>query len=59
MRWHRHQVSTASHWHSVRMHHPDVWDWCAHHEEVERHVHERRRLALLRLRRESRTQAAA
>jgi hypothetical protein len=23
-----------------------VWDWCAHHEEVERHLHRRHRLTV-------------
>jgi len=55
MRRHRHMVSVveshstgrtsrAVRWHSVRVHHEDVWDWCAHHEEVIRHLQARRLL---------------
>jgi len=55
MRRHRHMMSAVedhstgwmgrvSRWHSVRVHHEDVWDWCAHHEEVLGHVHEQRRM---------------
>jgi hypothetical protein len=38
MRLHRHQVGRTNRWHSVRAHHDDAWDWCAHHEEVEHHL---------------------
>jgi hypothetical protein len=38
MRLHRHQVDTTNRWHSVRAHHDDAWDWCAHHEEIEHHL---------------------
>ena len=38
MRFHRHQAGRTSRWHSVRARHDDVWDWCAHHEEIERHL---------------------
>jgi hypothetical protein len=37
MRLHQHQVGGTNRWHSVRAHHDDAWDWCAHHEEIERH----------------------
>ena len=43
MRFHHHQVGRTSRWHSVRARHDDVWDWCAHHEEVERYMARRRR----------------
>lgn len=42
------RVSRGDRWHSVRIHHAEVWSWCAHHEEVERYLHERRRLSLMR-----------
>jgi hypothetical protein len=45
MRFHRHQVGRTSRWHSVRVRHQDVWDWCAHQEELERHLVWRRREA--------------
>jgi len=38
MRFHRHQVGRTSRWHSVRARHDDVWNWCAHHEEIERYL---------------------
>jgi len=38
MRFHRHQVGRTRRWHSVRTRHEEVWDWCAHHEEIERHL---------------------
>ena len=47
MRLHRHQTGKASSRHSVRLRHDHVWDWCAHHEEVQRHLQRRRRLAAL------------
>ncbi len=43
MRFHRHQVGRRSRWHSVRVHHEDAWEWCAHHEEIERYLARRRR----------------
>ena len=46
MRFHRHQTGRTVRWHSVRMRHDEVWDWCAHHEEVERYLHRRRRLTV-------------
>jgi hypothetical protein len=46
-------------WHSVRVRHAQVWDWCAHQEEVERHLQQRRRLAaLLHARRHWKLEAA-
>ncbi len=42
MRLHRHQIGRTNRWHSVRAHHDDAWDWCAHHEEVEHHPEVRR-----------------
>lgn len=42
MRLHRHRLGKANHWHSVRARHDSAWDWCAHHEEVEQHLEERR-----------------
>ena len=45
MRLHRHQVGRVSRWHSVRVYHRDIWDWCAHHEEVECHQRQSRRFA--------------
>ena len=50
------RVSRAIRWHSVRLHHEDVWDWCAHHEEVRGRVHERRRVRMVR---PARTRAVA
>ncbi len=44
MRFHRHQVGRADRWHSVRVRHEDAWEWCAHHEEIERHLTKRRKL---------------
>ena len=38
MRFHHHQAGRTSRWHSVRARHEDVWDWCAHHEEIECHL---------------------
>ena len=46
MRLHRHHVGSAVRWHSVRLRHQDMWDWCAHHEEVERRPHPQRRSTL-------------
>lgn len=43
MRFHRHQVDRVTRWHSVRVRHNDVWEWCAHQEEVSRHLERRRR----------------
>lgn len=42
MRFHRHQVGRTGRWHSVRQRHEDVWDWCAHREELERYQLSRR-----------------
>jgi hypothetical protein len=47
MRLHRHQVGRAERWHSVRVRHERLWDWCAHHEEIERYLSRRRRLKQL------------
>jgi hypothetical protein len=44
MRLHRHRVEGADRWHSVRVRHDDAWDWCAHQEEIERHLSEGRKL---------------
>ncbi len=44
MRFHRHLTGGANRWHSVRVRHEDAWDWCAHREEIERHLSERRKL---------------
>jgi hypothetical protein len=46
MRLHKHQAGRTSNWHSVRRRHDSVWDWCAHHEEVEKHLQMQRRKAL-------------
>ena len=46
MRLHRHQVGRVSRWHSVRARHGRVWDWCAHREEVVRHLGRQRRGSL-------------
>ncbi len=46
MRFHHHQVGRTNRWHSVRVRHGNVWDWCAHHEEIERAQRERRRSSL-------------
>jgi len=43
MRFHRHQVGRVGRWHSVRMRHHDVWEWCAHREEIMRRLERRRR----------------
>ena len=43
MRLHWHRAGRTNRWHSVRAHHDDAWDWCAHHEEVERHLSIHRR----------------
>ena len=43
MRLHRHQVGREKRWHSVRARHESAWNWCAHHEEVTRHLSHRRR----------------
>jgi hypothetical protein len=37
MRFHRHVVARTKRWHSVRVRHDGVWDWCAHQEEIEQH----------------------
>jgi hypothetical protein len=59
MRWHKHQVGRALFLHSVRVRHKAVWDWCAHQEEVERHLQESRRAeGALRARKGWRLQAA-
>jgi len=42
MRFHKHPVGRASRWHSVRVRHEQVWDWCAHHEDVDRYQRRRR-----------------
>ena len=46
MRFHRHQVGRTNRWHSVRVRHEDVWNWCAHHDEIEWAQRERRRRSL-------------
>ena len=38
MRTHRHQMGRANRRHSVRAHHDQAWDWCAHREEIEHHL---------------------
>ncbi len=45
MRLHRHLIRRSVRWHSVRVRHEEVWDWCAHREEVERHLQRQRRSA--------------
>ncbi|MFB3883166.1 MAG: hypothetical protein ACE149_18005 [Armatimonadota bacterium] len=45
MRVHRHQVGKTNRWHSVRVHHDEAWDWCAHHEEIEHHLLGRRHMS--------------
>ena len=42
MRIHRHQVGRMNRLHSVRAHHGEAWDWCAHREEIEHHLVTRR-----------------
>jgi len=42
MRLHRHQVGKARRWHSVRARHDEAWDWCAHQQELGRHLTLRR-----------------
>jgi len=59
MRLHRHLIGKTVRWHSVRLRHEEVWDWCAHREEVERHLDRPRRSPLsLRAAKTFRLQAA-